>query len=194
MLAPGKYPLVLLLFILMPAFTGNEVQAATKEKYKRTIENYTVPEVTLVNQDGRKVKFSTILNSTKVVIVDFIFTTCTTICPVLSAGLCSFQNNIGPEHKDVQLVSISIDPEHDTPKKLKEYLKKYDTKPGWDFYTGQKSDIAKLLKALDAYTLDKMSHFPLYLIYSSAEKKWVRIYGLIGSSDLMSEYRKALGR
>ncbi|MBI4831187.1 MAG: SCO family protein, partial [Candidatus Lindowbacteria bacterium] len=86
-----------------------------------------------------------------------------------------FQEKIGTDHKDVQLVSISIDPEHDTPKKMKEYLKRYDVKPGWDFFTGQKGDILKVLKALDAYTPDKMSHLPLALLYSSADKKWVRI-------------------
>jgi protein SCO1/2 len=124
--------------------------------------------------------------------VDFIFTTCTTICPVLSAGFSNFQRKMGPGLKDVHLVSISIDPENDSPKKLREYLKRYDAKPGWDFLTGSKADIDKVIKALDAYSITKMSHLPLALLYSSSARQWVRIYGLIGTKDLIAEYEKAL--
>ncbi len=181
-----------ILIILSFVFTAKNACADTKEKYKRTVENYTVPDVTLINQDGVRVKFGTLLNSKKVVMVDFIFTTCTTICPVLSAGFANFQRKVGQNAKDVHLVSVSIDPENDNPKKLREYLKRYDAKPGWDFLTGSKADIEKVVKALDAYTLNKMSHLPLALLHSSADKRWVRIYGLIGTSDLLNEYGKAL--
>ncbi|MFI5295559.1 MAG: SCO family protein [Thermodesulfovibrionales bacterium] len=184
--------LLILLIALSLAFTGKDVCAETKEKYTRTIVNYVPPEVMLVNQDGVKVKFSKLLNSKKVVMVDFIFTTCTTICPVLSASFANFQRRIGPGSKDVHLVSISIDPENDTPKRMREYLKRYDAKPGWDFLTGSKTDIEKVVKALDAYTPSKMSHLPLALLYASTNNRWVRIYGLIGTSDLMAEYEKAL--
>ncbi len=193
-LMPRRKVLYLLVFwaaltLLPPA---REVRAETKEKYIRTIVNYAPPEVTLVNQDGVKVKFNKLLNSKKVVMVDFIFTTCTTICPVLSAGFANFQKRIGPGSMDVHLVSISIDPENDTPKRLREYLKRYDAKPGWDFLTGSKADIEKVVKALDAYTPAKMSHLPLALLYAPTNNRWVRIYGLIGTSDLMAEYEKAL--
>lgn len=183
---------MILLIALSLVFTGKDVCAETKEKYTRTIVNYVSPEVMLVNQDGVKVKFSKLLNSKKVVMVDFIFTTCTTICPVLSAGFANFQKRIGPGSKDVHLVSISIDPENDTPKRLREYLKRYDAKPGWDFLTGSKTDIEKVVKALDAYTPNKMSHLPLALLHSSADNRWVRIYGLIGTSDLLNECEKVL--
>ena len=176
-------------------FSGRVVQAETKEKYKRTVENYVVPDVTLVNQNGARVKLKTLLNSKKVVMVDFIFTTCTTICPVLSAGFSNFQKKIGPDSKNVQLVSISIDPDNDTPKRLREYLKRYDAKAGWDFLTGSKDDIEKVIKALDAYAsnnFNKMYHLPLALLHSSADSRWVRIYGLIGTSDLISEYEKVV--
>ncbi len=170
------------------------VRGETKDKYKRTVENYEVPDVTLVNQNGAKVKLKTLLNSKKAVMVDFIYTTCTTICPVLSAGFSNFQRKIGPDYRNVQLVSISIDPENDTPKRLKEYLKRYDAKPGWEFLTGSKDDIGKVVKALDAYASNKMYHLPLALLYASAENRWVRIYGLIGTSDLIYEYEKMVRR
>jgi protein SCO1/2 len=189
-----KTSLFMIFLLVTLLFQWKESGAETRERYKRTVEKYAVPDVTLVNQDGKKIKLNAILKSKKVVMVDFIFTTCTTICPILSAEFSSFQEQIGADPKDVQLVSISIDPEHDTPKKMKEYLKRYDAKPGWDFYTGQKGDIVKVLKALDAYTPDKMSHMPLALLYSSSNNQWVRVYGLLGTSDLLAEYRKVSGR
>ena len=189
-----KFPFIIFFLVLTFVLWVGQVQAATKEKYKRTVENYIVPDIMLVNQDGVKVNLRTLLSSKKVVMVDFIFTTCTTICPVLSAGFSNFQKRIGSDSKNVHLVSISIDPEHDTPKKMKEYLKRYDAQPGWDFLTGTRKDIKMVLDALNAYTVDKMYHLPLALLHSSADSQWVRIYGLIGTSDLIAEYEKVLKR
>ena len=186
--------LAILLLAAAFVFPGKGVCAAAGEKYKRTIENYVIPDVTLVNQDGVKVRLSRLMRSKEVIMVDFIYTTCTTICPVLSAGFANFQRRMGPGPVDVRLVSISIDPDNDTPKKMKEYLKRYDAKPGWDFLTGSREDIEKVTRALDAYTPNKMSHLPLALLHSPADSRWVRIYGLIGASDLVAEYERALGR
>jgi protein SCO1/2 len=192
-MAEGKlFSFIIFLLLMTFVFPSTKIQAATKERYTRTFKSYVVPDVTLVNQNGAKVKLRSLLNSKKVVLVDFVFTTCTTICPVLSAGFSSFQKKIGPDSKDVHLVSISIDPENDTPKRMREYLKRYNAKPGWDFLTGSKTEIKKVLDALESYTLDKMYHLPLALLYSSPDNRWVRIYGLIGTSDLLAEYEKVL--
>ncbi|MFZ2197830.1 MAG: SCO family protein [Thermodesulfovibrionales bacterium] len=181
--------------IITFVFSANEVQAAPGEKYKRTIENYVIPDVTLVDQNGTKVKLRSLLNSKKVVMIDFIYTTCTTICPVLSAGFSNFQKKIGTDAGNAHLVSISIDPENDTPKKMKAYLQRYKATPGWDFLTGNPNDIKKVLASLNASTSDnKMYHLPLAILHSSSANQWVRIYGLIGTSDLMNEYRKVLGQ
>ena len=86
-MARDKASIFIIFFYMMTfVFSGEEVQAAPREKYKRTVENYVVPDVTLVNQNGAKVKLRSLISSKKVVLIDFIFTTCTTICPVLSAG------------------------------------------------------------------------------------------------------------
>jgi protein SCO1 len=188
------FPFMIFLFALTFVFSGKEAQSGTKEKYKRSVENYVIPDVMLVNQNGARVNLSLLLNRKKAAMVDFIYTTCTTICPFLSAGFSNFQKKMGPDSNDVQLVSISIDPEHDTPTRLNEYLKRYDAKPGWDFLTGPRDDIEKVLKSFSAYTQNKMSHSQLVLLYSPAGKRWVRIYGLIGTSDLLKEGEKVFGR
>lgn len=192
MTAAKLFPLAIILLSLSLAAPAPNAEGMQREKYKRTIEKYVVPDVTLVNQDGKKIRLRELLSGKRVTMVDFIFTTCTTICPVLSAGFSNFQRKIGPESKNVQLVSISIDPENDNPKKLREYLKRYDAKPGWEFLTGSRQDIDKVIKAMDAYTTNKMSHLPLALLFAPASERWVRIYGLIGTSDLMAEYEKVL--
>jgi protein SCO1/2 len=168
--------------------------AASRPEYTRTLENYTVPDVTLVNQDGKRVKLQQLVNSGKPVVVDFIYGTCTTICPVLSAGFTNtnFQRKLGPRVSEVQLVSVSIDPENDGPAVMKKYLKNYRAQPGWDFLTGSRTDIDAVMTAFDAYIPNKMSHFPVMFLKAPGSRQWVRISGLIGTTDFIAEYDKVL--
>ena len=162
-------------------------------KYKRTIESYTMPDVTLVNQNNARIKLKNLINSDKPVVVDFIYGTCTTICPVLSAGYTNLQQKLGEGSSKVHLISISIDPENDTPKVMREYLKRYRSKPGWDFLTGSRGDIDKVMHAFNAYIPNKMYHYPLTLIRNPKDGKWVRIFGLTSTSEFMNEYKKVGG-
>lgn len=164
---------------------------AETRKYQRNIEQYTVPDIVLVNQNGAKVPLKNLLKSDQPVIVDFIFGTCTTICPILSAGFANLQQKLGSDSHKVKLVSISIDPENDTPKIMKEYLKRYGAKPGWDFLTGSRTDIDKVMYAFNAYIPNKMSHYPLTLIRTPVDGKWMRIFGLLSSSEFLDECKKA---
>ena len=136
---------------------------AEDQIYRRTVESYTVPDVVLVNQNGAKVRFKDLLQSGKPVIVEFIFATCTTISPVLSASFVNLQQKLEKDPQKVQLISISIDPENDTPKVMKEYLKRYRAKPGWDFLTGSRADIDSVMRAFNAYISNKSNLIPLTL-------------------------------
>lgn len=168
--------------------------AAASPAYQRTLERYAVPDVTLINQDGKRVKFSALVNSGKPVVIDFIYGTCTTICPVLSAGYTNFQRKLGADTRSVQLVSISIDPENDGPAVMKKYLKNYRAQPGWDFLTGSRQDIDRVMQAFNAYIPNKMSHYPIMFLKAPGDEKWVRIYGLIGTSDFLKEYQKVVAK
>ncbi len=193
MLSKGK--LYLFLFLIpMAAFLSVQPVSAAERKYKRSIERYNTPDVVLVNQEGTKVRFKNYIETDKPVVLDFIYGTCTTICPVLSAGYNSLQKRLGPDVNTVRLVSITIDPENDTPKVLKEYLAKYRAKPGWDFLTGSRADIDRVMRAFDAYIPDKMSHYQLTLIRSPRDGKWTRIKELVSGADLLAECREAQGR
>lgn len=167
---------------------------ANSTKYKRTVEKYAMPDVTLVNQDGTKVRLKTLVESDQPVVVDFIYATCTTICPVLSAGYANLQNNLAARGQKPRLISITIDPENDTPKVMKTYLKRYDAKPGWDFLTGSRTDIDQVMRAFNAYIPDKMSHYPLNLIRSPKDGSWVRLFGIASSKEFMEEYLLVAGK
>jgi len=177
--------------IFLAAFTGTLDRAWAGEKtYQRSVEQYVVPDVVLVNQNGATVRLKDLLQTDKPVVLDFIFGTCTTICPILSAGYVNLQHKLGPDSQAVRLVSISIDPEHDTPKVLKDYLKRYRAKQGWDFLTGSREDIDKVMTAFGAYIQNKMSHYPLTLIRSPQDGTWIRLFGLMSTAEFMNEVQK----
>jgi protein SCO1/2 len=185
--------LLQLLALIAVLFSGIAVEAGNKN-YKKSIASYTVPDVVLVNQEGTKVRFKSYIETDKPVRLEFIYGTCTTICPILSAGFYSLQKKLGPDIQKVRLVSITIDPEHDTPKVLKEYLAKYHSKPGWDFLTGSRADIDRVMRSFDAYIPDKMSHYQLTLIRSPKDGRWTRVKELISGSDLLAECKEAQNR
>ncbi len=158
-------------------------------RYTRTVEAYQAPDVTLYDQEGRAVRLREVVDAGPPLILDFIYGTCTTICPVLSAGYASLQRRLGEEASAVRLLSISIDPEHDTPEVTKAYLERYRARPGWDFLTGSREDIDAVMRAFKAYVPNKMSHFPVTFLLQR-DGSWVRIYGLIGTAELLVEHRR----
>jgi protein SCO1 len=166
---------------------GTEKQG---EGYERSVTSYQVPNVTLLNQDGEMVRLRSLTDAGKPVILDFIFTTCTTICPLLSAGLSNLRSELGERASRVQIISITIDPEHDRPERLKEYGSRFNAGEGWTFLTGSRDEIGRVLKAFDAFIVDKMSHEPLYILRGPNSDEWVRIRGLIGMGDLLNEFRR----
>ena len=186
-----KPGIVLVCFLLSVLFVSPG-QSEGKTKYKRTIEKYRVPDVTLVNQDGKRINLKTFFNEDKPVILDFIYGTCTTICPVLSIGFSHFQKKLGSDADRVRLVSISIDPDNDTPSVMKEYLQRYNAREGWDFLTGKREDIIRVMKAFDAYVVNKMNHYPLTILRAPGDEEWIRINELLATSELMREYKLLL--
>jgi protein SCO1/2 len=141
-----------------------------------------------VTQDGHKTKLSTVLDHGGPVILNFIFTSCNTICPMMTAILSKVYTTIGATSPDLRFVSISIDPEHDTSEQLVEYARKFKAGPNWQFLTGALTDLQLVQRAFDAYRGDKMNHVSLTLMKASTSGSWVRIEGLANANDLIREY------
>lgn len=179
---------VSLLLLWLPAGVWGQAPGARKG-HQRSVEKYVIPDVTLLSQDRENLRLQDFLAGDKPVLVNFIYATCTTICPVLSVGYHHLQGKLGPESEKARLVSISIDPENDTPEAMKEFLTRYQARKGWYFLTGSREDINNVMRAFDAFIPDKMSHRPLSFLRSPRDGTWVRIDGLIGTQDLLKEYR-----
>jgi protein SCO1 len=136
------------------------------------------PNIELITQDGKKVHFYDDLIKGKIVAIDMIYTTCGYACPLETARLAQVQKKLGDRvGQDIFFYSISIDPEHDTPKVLKAYMEKYHIGPGWTFLTGKKADIDFLSKRLGLYSdpsINADGHLPHLLIGNDATGEWMR--------------------
>lgn len=138
-----------------------------------------IPDTPIYDQDGKKLLFYSDLVKGKTVAINFIFTTCTTICPPLAATFRRIQVELGSRvGNDILLISISVDPTTDVPERLKAFAAKFKAGPGWTFVTGRKPDIDLLLKALGASVSDKTDHTPMVLVGNESAGYWTRSYGL----------------
>lgn len=165
----------------------------SKDKgYSRSIVEYTLPNVKLVRHDGERVEFPNDINDGRPVFVNFIYTSCTAICPVMTQIFSAFEKKLGAGSEKVRLVSVSIDPEYDTPRQLAEYAKQYGVGPEWSFYTGTVEASIEVQKGFAAYRGDKMNHTPLTLIRMAPGKPWIRIDGFATPDDLVREYQQLL--
>lgn len=160
--------------------------------YQTSIQEYVLPDVALVRADGTEVRFPADIDDGRPVVLNFIFTTCTAICPVLSQTFAAFQKQLGEEVSQVHMVSVSIDPEQDTPERLAEYAKRFGAGPQWTFYTGTLEAGIDVQKAFSAYYVDKMNHRPVTFLRRAPGEPWVRIDGFISPDDLVREYRQLL--
>jgi protein SCO1/2 len=158
----------------------------------RSTVSYETPPVTMVRADGKRVLLPRELDDGRPVLLNFIFTTCSSICPLTSRTLEEFQRKLGTQASKVHLMSISIDPEQDTPARLSEYAHKFHAGPEWQYYTGTLEASLAAQKAFDVYRGEKMSHTPVTLMRSAPGKPWLRIEGFVTPDELVDDYQKLL--
>ena len=163
-----------------PAATAPRAAADADAKTPR------IPDTPVLDQDGRRLKFYTDLVRGKTVAINFVFTTCTTICPPLGATFARVQRELGERAgRDVHLISVSVDPTTDTPERLKSWGAKFKAAPGWTFVTGAKPDMDELLRALAATTARPEDHTPTVLIINDQKGVLTRTYGLSRPSQII---------
>jgi protein SCO1 len=153
---------------------------------------YQTPAVTLVRDDGKRVSLPRELDDGRPVLLNFIFTTCSSICPLASRTMEEFQRKLGSEAANIHLMSISIDPEQDTPARLAAYAHKFHAGPQWQHYTGTLAASLAAQRAFDVYRGEKMSHTAVMLMRASPGKPWLRIEGFVTPDQLVDDYRNLL--
>jgi protein SCO1 len=132
------------------------------------------PNVPLQTHDGRSVRFYDDLVKDKKVIINFTYINCSNTCPTTSANLARVQEMLGDRvGRDMFLVSLSLDPERDTPAALKAHAEKFKARAGWTFATGRQEDIDAIRRELGLYdSPDFRDHMGLLTFGNEPEGKW----------------------
>jgi protein SCO1/2 len=144
-------------------------------------------DTALLDQDGRNVRFKSDVIGERIVIVDFVYTSCTTVCPVLSAMLAQVQGKLGARvGRDIALVTLTVDPVRDTPARLKQHGGRISAGPGWSWLTGPQPQVEEVLKAFGAYTPNFVNHPPLVFVGDAKSGKWLRFFGFPNPDELVA--------
>lgn len=166
----------------------HQAMLAKKGVLMRSVENYTIPDVKLIGASGAEVSLRSVFDGKEPVILNFIFTTCTTICPVMSSTFEQVQEQLGKKRNHVRLVSISIDPENDTPEKLKEYAARFHAGRHWQLLTGSVANSLAVQRAFEVAVADKMNHKPAAFVRGAGrDASWVKLDGLVSATDIVAE-------
>jgi cytochrome oxidase Cu insertion factor (SCO1/SenC/PrrC family) len=137
-----------------------------------------IPDAAVLDQNGRQLRFRSDLIDDRLVVVNFIFTSCTTICSPMGANFAALQKRLGAG-TDVHLVSVSLDPAADSPARLKAWSERFGAQPGWTLVTGARGEIDKLLKGFGVYTPDRINHTPILIVGDGRRNVWTRANGLL---------------
>jgi len=164
-----------------PRYQIREIQNTLNEAFTQ--------KVSLIDAKGDSVQLSDLVagRQQRPVIMQFIFTSCANVCPVMSTILRAVQNDLVGK---ARLISISIDPEFDDANKLQSYARKFDAQPHWRFFTGEINDIISLQKQIDIYQQNKMRHQPV--TFFLLNQRLFRLDGLPSKEDTMSELDKLI--
>lgn len=139
-------------------------------------ERLELPDLRLVDQAGQDVSLRREVIGQRVVALQFVFTSCTTVCPAMGAQFSRVQALLG--EGPFRLVSVSIDPGHDTPERLAAWGRRFGAGPNWRLLTGAKEDVDRLQKACGVFAADVASHSPTVVIVDGASGRFTRVSGL----------------
>ena len=148
-----------------------------------------IPDVEVVDHEGRKLRFHSDLIRGRTVVVNAVYTDCTSVCPLLAQTFGRLQAALGDRlGKDVFLISISRDPENDAPEKLAAWRNRYGAKSGWSVVTGEKEAIDEVLELLTGDRSFRGGHSAIALLGDDATGIWLRDYG----ADTPEHYQEVL--
>lgn len=148
---------------------------------------------TLVDQDGQPVQFASAAVGDRIVVINFIYTSCTTVCPLASATFQRLQEKLGERlGKEVRLLSVSLDPATDTPARLKDHAGRYQAKPGWIWLTGNKQAVDRVLNGLGTSAANFREHPPLVVVGDGRRGRWSRFYALPGPNRILARVEALL--
>ena len=149
--------------------------ALAEDEEARAREYFTNLE--LITQDGETVRFFDDVLKDKVVVINFIFTNCEGACPLITHKLTLVRDGLeGKIGNPIQFVSLSLDPERDTPAAMKEFAKTHHADhDGWVFLTGKSENLDNIIKRLGQFTDDIEAHSTMMLVGNVNSAHWMKI-------------------
>ena len=185
-------------YTTLPHYGQHEVDGPGDTTY------FQVPEWSFTDQDGNTVSSET--TKDKILVVDFFFTTCGTICPKMTTRMAGLQVNLPTHDKaydDVLFLSYTVDPAHDTPEVLKAYAREHHADTArWKFLTGDAATIYRLgntgylISALeDTLDPERFVHSPNFVLVD--KQRHIRGYydgtTSTGVKDLVNDIKLLIG-
>ncbi len=143
-----------------------------------------LPSVPLTTMGGESRSLERELANEAPLVLNFVFTTCSTSCSLQTAVLAQLQRDFLARGRRLQLASITIDPENDTPDQLRRFAANFHVAPGWQFYTGRFDDLLRVQRHFDVYRGSKASHPPVLLLRRHARAPWMRVEGFPQAAEL----------
>ena len=123
------------------AQSGTTAQITSQRPNRRWGANY-FPNVPVIDQNGRTLHFYDDVIKGKIVVISFIYTSCQDLCPLNTARMAQLYDKLdGAVGRDLFFISLTVDPENDTPERMKAFADAFDVGPGWLFLTGKVADI-----------------------------------------------------
>jgi protein SCO1/2 len=148
-----------------------------------------LPDLALVDQDDHEVRFYSDLIKGKKVLVSFFYTTCGSTCLRQGKVLSDLQKELGDRlGKDIFLISVTMDPETDTPQRLKTWGQQYGRRNGWTLVTGRTVEMEKLIGHLTGNPLGRLqTHAAFIYLGNDKTNHWIAPYGLSAPKDLIKQ-------
>ena len=170
---------------------GQEATPKSKQRYnfkdispRELTQRRHLPNLELITQDNKKVRFYDDLVKDKRVVIQFMFARCKDVCPVITHHLVEVQRKLdGRVGRDIFFYSITLSPEEDSPGDLKAFAKKHGVGTGWTFLTGKPEDILLLRKSLGFFynnpkeDADRNNHSGMILVGTEPLTRWAMCQG-----------------
>src|SRR5262245_7118019 len=160
--------------VTMLAALATALPQSVEAQSRRLGEGY-FPNLPIVTQDGKTLRFYDDLLKGKIVVINFIYTSCQDICPIATARLAQVEEKLGDKvGRDFFFISMTVDPEHDTPERLNEYAKAFGAGPGWTFVTGKPEDVRAINYKLGERSTSLSEHRNEIVVGNEATGQWQR--------------------
>jgi protein SCO1/2 len=164
---------------------------------KPSAARVTLHDSRLVTVNGQVLRFKSEAVDNGIAVIGFIYTSCSTICPVTSAVLADVQDllvaKLGERFgHDVKIITLTVDPATDTPERLKDYAESFRSTPGWLWLTGEKPEMDRVLNGLGAYVADITKHSAAVLVGDARSGDWTRLFGIPNPSDIVDRVEQLL--